>query len=306
LQAAVTIPFAGEDRFRWHYVPHEMFPRKGVHIKDMTVAQRKAAHTLLRSALSTQGYLKATHIMQLETVLGALEQAKAAAPFQRDPELYWFMLFGAPSRDKPWGWRVEGHHLSLSFSVVTSELIATTPAFMGSNPAEVPGGAYAGLRILAAEEDLARVLLASLDDSQRSRAIIETTAPRDIITENSRNVTLRDPVGLAASAMTETQRNVLWQLVAEYVQNTQRDIAHRQLEKIKHAGLDQVHFAWAGSLERGEAHYYRLHGPTSLIEYDNTQDNANHIHAVWRDLQDDFGGDLLRKHYEESAHHRNR
>ena len=255
-------------------------------------------------ALSTQGYLKATHIMQLEQILGELEQAMATGRFQRDPELYWFMLFGTPSREKPWGWRVEGHHLSLSFSAVTPELIATTPAFMGSNPAEVRRGAHAGLRILGAEEDLARALLASFDDSRRSRAIIETTAPQDIVTANRRDVTLRDPVGLPASAMTETQRGMLWQLVAEYVQNVQRDIANRQLEKIKHAGIDKLHFAWAGSLERGKGHYYRIHGPTSLIEYDNTQNNANHIHSVWRDLQDDFGGDLLRKHYEASEHHR--
>lgn len=304
LRTQVTFPFEGEDRFRWHYVPQEMFPRKGVNIKEMTVEQRKAAHTLLRSALSTQGYLKTTHIMQHERILGAFEQVMATGRFQRDPELYWLMLFGVPSREKPWGWRVEGHHLSLSFSAITPELLATTPAFMGANPAEVPGGTHAGFRILGAEEDLARALLANLDDSQRSRAIIETTAPQDIITVNSRNVTLRDPVGLPAAAMTETQRGVLWQLMAEYVQNMQRDIAHRQLEKIKHAGIDKLHFAWAGSLERGKAHYYRVHGPTSLIEYDNTQSNANHIHTVWRDLQDDFGGDLLRKHYEESEHHR--
>jgi hypothetical protein len=303
LQARVTLPFEGEDRFRWHYVPQEMFPRKGVNIKEMSVAQRKAVHSLLRTALSTQGYLKATHIMQLERVLDAIEQAMATRPFQRDPELYWLMLFGAPSRDKPWGWRVEGHHLSLTFFAVTPELIVATPAFVGSNPAEVPGGAHAGLRILGAEEDLARALLASLNGSQRSRAIIETTAPQDIITQNSRDITLRRPAGLSASAMTETQRGILWQLMAEYVQNMQREIAHRQLEKINHAGIEKVHFAWAGSTERGEAHYYRLHGPTTLIEYDNTQDDANHIHAVWRDLQDDFGGDLLRNHYDKSAHH---
>ncbi len=304
LQTQVTFPFEGEDRFRWHYVPQEMFPRKGVNIKDLTVAQRKAVHTLLRSALSSQGYLKATHIMQLERILGEIEKVMATGGFHRDPELYWLMLFGAPSRDKPWGWRMEGHHLSLNFSAITSELIATTPAFMGSNPATVPDGAAAGLRILGAEEDLARELLASLEESRRARAIIETTAPQDIVTENSRKVNLRAATGLPASAMTETQRGLLWRLIEEYVQNMQRDLAHMQLEKIKNAGIEKIHFAWAGSLERGKEHYYRVHGPTLLIEYDNTQNNANHIHAVCRDLEDDFGVDLLRKHYEESEHHR--
>jgi hypothetical protein len=304
LQIQVTLPFEGEDRFRWHYFPQEMFARKGVNIKHMTDAQRKAAHALLRSALSTQGYLKATHIMQLETVLGAIERAGATGGMNRDPELYWLMLFGAPSREKPWGWRVEGHHLSLSFIAVTPELIATTPAFMGSNPAEVLGGPHAGLRILGAEEGLARALLLSLDDVQRSRAIIMHAAPQDIVTKAGRDVALRNPVGLPASEMTETQRDVLWQLMGEYVQNMRFDIAHRQLEKIEHAGFDNIHFAWAGSVERGNAHYYRIHGPTSLIEYDNTQNNANHIHTVWRDLEDDFGVDLLRKHYEESEHHK--
>ena len=305
LRNRISFPFDGADRFRWHYVPHEMFPRKGVPLKELTLAQRKAAHALLRTALSSQGYLKATHIMQLESILAALEGAMPAGRFRRDPELYWLMLFGSPSREKPWGWRVEGHHLSLNFSAVTSELVASTPAFMGSNPAEVREGTAAGLRVLGAEEDLARVLLGSLDDGQRRRAVIETKAPQDIITANNRDVALREPTGLPASAMTEPQRNMLWELVAEYVENVQHDIARRQLDKIRQAGIDKIHFAWAGSLDRGKPHYYRLHGPTSLIEYDNTQNNANHIHAVWRDLQDDFGGDLLRKHYEASEHHRN-
>lgn len=305
LRTQVTLPFEGEDRFRWHYFPQEMFARKGVNIKHMTDGQRKAAHALLRSALSTQGYLKATHIMQLETVLGAVERARTGGGMNRDPELYWLMVFGAPSREKPWGWRVEGHHLSLSFIAINQELMATTPAFMGANPAEVPGGANAGLRILGAEEDLARVLVLSLDDNQRARAVILNEAPPDIVTRADREVALRDPVGLPASAMTETQRSALWQLMAEYVQNARSDTAQRQLERIEHAGIGNIHFAWVGSMERGNAHYYRVHGPTSLIEYDNTQNNANHIHTVWRDLEDDFGGDLLRRHYEESAHHKN-
>ena len=300
LRAQVTLPLEGDDRFRWHYFPQEMFARKGVKLKDMNDAQRKSAHALLRSALSTQGYLKATQIMQLEKILGALE----GGGIDRDPELYSMMLYGAPSRDRPWGWRIEGHHLSLTFVAVKPDLIASTPAFMGSNPAEVLAGPHAGLRILKAEQDIARSLLASLDESQRLRAVIMTDAPRDIVTGNSRTVALQDPVGLAASAMTQSQRDTLRKLIGEYVQNMQPAIAQRQWERIERAGIDGIHFAWAGSGQHGQPHYYRVHGPTALIEYDNTQNGANHIHSVWRDLQDDFGVDLLRRHYATSEHHR--
>ena len=300
LRSQMTLPLEGDDRFRWHYFPQEMFARKGVKIKDMDAAQRNAAHVLLRGALSAQGYSKATQIMQLEKILGALEGGR----IDRDPELYSIMLFGTPSRDQPWGWRIEGHHLSLTFIAVKPDLIASTPAFMGSNPAEVPAGPLAGLRILKAEQDMARSLLASLDESQRSRAVIMTDAPRDIVTGNSRTVALQDPAGLAASAMTDIQRDMLRRLIGEYVQNMQPAIAQRQWERIERAGIDAIHFAWAGSGERGQPHYYRVHGPTALIEYDNTQNGANHIHSVWRDLQDDFGVDLLRRHYATSEHHR--
>lgn len=304
LRVRAVFPFESEDRFRWHFVPHEMFPRRGVNIKEMKAEQRRAAHALLRSALSSQGYLKATSIMHLEEILREIEKSTGTGRFNRDPELYWFMIFGTPSTKAPWGWRVEGHHLSLNFSSVTNELIATTPTFMGSNPAEVPRGPHVGWRILAAEEDLARALLASLDENQRAQAIIDTTAPADIITGNSRKASLEKPVGLPVSKMTETQRSLLLRLMVEYIQNMRQDLAHQQLEKIKNAGIEKIHFAWAGSLTRGEGHYYRIHGPTFLIEYDNTQNNANHIHTVLRDFEDDFGVDLLSKHYQESTHHR--
>jgi hypothetical protein len=300
LRAQISLALEGDDRFRWHYFPREMFARKGVTIKEMNDTQRKAAHVLLRSALSTQGYLKATQIMQLEKILGALE----GGGIDRDPELYSMMLYGTPSRDQPWGWRVEGHHLSLIFVAAKPGLIAPTPAFMGSNPAEVPTGPHAGLRILKAEQDVARSLLASFDEQQRASAIIMTDAPRDIVTGNSRAVTLQDPAGLVAAAMTPSQSDLLRQLIAEYVQNMQPAIAQRQWDRIEQAGIDAVHFAWAGSIERGKPHYYRVHGPTLLIEYDNTQNGANHIHSVWRDIQDDFGVDLLRNHYATSEHHR--
>jgi len=304
LRARAVFPFEGEDRFNWHFVPHEMFKRKGVSIKEMTPEQRKAAHALLQSALSAQGYRKADQIMNMEKILREIEKRMGTNQFDRDPELYWFMIFGTPSNEAPWGWRVEGHHLSLNFSSVTHELVAVTPAFMGSNPARVPDGPHAGLRILGVEEDLARELLTSLDERQRARAILSNSAPSDIITGNSRKASLGEPVGLPVSEMTQGQRGLLMRLIAEYAQNMRHDLAPAQLEKITGAGVEKIHFAWAGGMEPGQPHYYRIHGPTLLIEYDNTQNHANHIHTVWRDLEDDFAVDLLRKHYEESEHHR--
>lgn len=289
--------FDDETRFDWHFVPRE---RTGLPFRDMTADQRAAGHALLRSTLSAAGYLKATGIMHLEQILGVLENR----PERRDPEAYFFWIFGTPSTAEPWGWRFEGHHLSMNFTSVADSLTVTTPSFLGANPATVPSGPFAGTRFLAAEEDLARALVLSMSDTQRARAIISDEAPRDIITGAEREVSLTTMDGLPASDMTADQRARLRRLIMEYVGNMEHDIAHRQLAKLEAAGMGRLHFAWAGSVEPGRGHYYRIHGPTVLIEYDNTQNDANHVHSVWRDLTDDFGGDLLRRHYDEADHHR--
>lgn len=289
-RARAQFPFESEERFDWHYVPRE---RLGLPLADMTLDQRRAAHALMHTALSTQGYLKATSIMRLEEILKQIGDA----PATRDPERYYFSIFGTPAGDQPWGWRLDGHHLSLNYSSATDELMAVTPEFMGSNPAEVRTGPYAGLRVLGAEEDLARDLLKSLSPAQLQKAVILTEAPRDIITGNSRKVNLTTFDGLPASEMTPAQRVLLLHLIHEYTHNMRDDVAKAQDEKIQRAGIDKLYFAWAGGLEHGQPHYYRIHGPTVLFEYDNTQSDANHIHSVWRDLTDDFGGDLLARHY---------
>ena len=289
-------PFEDEERFNWHFVPRQ---RNGLPLKAMNEAQRKATHALLQSALSEQGYRKATDVITLEGILGVLENN----PTRRDPEQYYVMIFGAPSEDAPWGWRFEGHHLSLNFSSVTNEVVATTPAFFGANPATVPSGERKGWRVLATEEDRARTLLGLLDDTQRARALIATTAPRDIITGNDRHARMERFEGLPASAMTPAQRDTLLRLVKAYTHNMPPDAAATAWHRIEEAGIGKLHFAWAGSMQRGEGHYYRIHGPTLLLEYDNTQNNANHIHTVWRGFDNDFGEDLLRKHYEENDHH---
>jgi hypothetical protein len=209
-------------------------------------------------------------------------------------------IFGSPG--KTWGWRVEGHHLSVNFTVVEGKEISAAPSFFGSNPAEVKQGPRKGLRILAAEEDLARELVKSLDAAQRKTAILTNVAYKDIITGAQRKVQPLAPAGLSAADMTSAQSDLLQKLVREYVYRQRPEGAGRDLEKIQKAGWTKVSFAWAGGLERGEGHYYRVQGPTFLLEYDCTQNDANHIHAAWRDFENDFGEDLLRKHYEEVPH----
>jgi hypothetical protein len=300
-----TFGFDSTEREHWGFVPSEMFPRNGLILGAMTEPQRKLAHDLLRSGLSQRGYLTATSIMELETILRGIEEAaRAAAPqgrgnanvMVRDPVKYFFSVFGTPAARGTWGWRVEGHHVSLNFTIVNGSLVASAPSFFGSNPAEVRDGAKKGLRILAAEEDAARTLLMALDDAQRARAVTSATAPNDIATMNTVKVDPLAPAGIAYSELRPNQRELLMKIVDSYVSAMASDVAADRMDRVKKAGLDKISFAWAGEAERGKRHYYRVQGPTFLIEYDNTQNDANHIHSVWRDFQGDFGRDLLREH----------
>lgn len=296
LRREAVLPFAAEERRDWHYVPRS---RRGVSFKQMNAGERAAAHALLRAGLSDRGYEKTTGVIALEAILREIE----TFGFRRDPELYWLTVFGAPSASAPWGWRFEGHHLSLNFSAATGERVATTPSFFGANPATVPENRpRAGWRLLRAEEDLARQLLASLDASQRAAAMISADAPREILMTPGRNGP--PPLaGLPYARMSGAQRELLLSLIGEYVGNLRPSIGQAQWQRIRGAGLEGIRFAWAGGTAPGEGHYYRVHGPTLVIEYDNTQDGANHIHTVWRDLTNDFGEDLLARHYRESPHH---
>jgi hypothetical protein len=291
----IGFDFADIERVNWHYVPRK---RAGLPLKELTPEQRLLAHALLASGLSSRGYGKAVTIMSIETVLGALEQGHGPT---RDPELYYLSIFGQPDSYEPWGWRVEGHHLSLNFSSVGAHVPAMTPSFFGSNPGEVRHGPRAGTRVLAAEEDLARHLVQSLSEQQRRVAIIMDEAPADILNVPGRQQTV--PQGLPYNDMTAAQQAVLVQLIHEYIGRHRPDIASADWSKIEAAGLHSIHFAWAGAIEPGQPHYYRVQGTTFVLEYDNTQNNANHVHSVWRDFEHDFGIDLLRAHYEQSGHH---
>ncbi|HXV61882.1 MAG TPA: DUF3500 domain-containing protein [Vicinamibacteria bacterium] len=288
------LPFAGEERTNWHYIPRD---RKGVPYKVMTPAQRKLADSLLASGLSHGGMRKALEIMYLDQILFERERRDI-----RDPEAYYFTVFGEPSASGTWGFRVEGHHLSLNFSLRDGEVASSSPAFMGANPAIVPEGSHKGMRVLAEEEVLGRALHDTLADR---RVLIDVEAPRDIVTEASRRAEIGEPKGVAYADMTPEQKEAMLQLIRLYAYRMRPDLAERELSRIADRGLDAIHFAWAGGAEPGEPHYYRIHGPTFLVEYDNTQNDANHIHTVWRDLEGDFGGvDPLTDHYARSPHHR--
>ncbi len=297
-QRRVHYPLDHPERCNWNYMPG---PRVGLALGELTEAQTKAALALLESALSAAGYAKATGIMTLEKILGDLEGRPVDDRF-RDPDGYFLTLFDPLAAEGCWGWRIDGHHLSLTFVASTAELVTTTPAFFGANPAEVLHGPRQGWRVLQDEEEFGRRLLHSLAAAQREQAIIAHRAPRDIITGTRGEIRFGDPAGLPATELTAPQRELLLRLVGLYAGNLRGDLGAARLRRIHQAGIGKLHFAWAGGGKRGEGHYYRIHGPAVLIEYDNTQNNANHIHTVMRDPEQDFGNDLLRRHYAQSAH----
>ncbi|HZM62695.1 MAG TPA: DUF3500 domain-containing protein [Vicinamibacterales bacterium] len=292
-----TFAFDSGERMRWHFVPQ--FERNGLQIREMTEPQRKLAHELLKTGLSARGYTTYTQIMQLENILKAVE--KGSGP-TRDPEGYRFSVFGTPAAKGTWGWRVEFHHVSLHFDVVNGTAISSTPSFAGANPAEVKDGPQKGQRTLGTLEDTARALVTALDESQRKTAIFTNVALNDIVTGNDLDIKPLSPDGIKGSAMTAAQRDLLMKILDAYAGLMAPDIAADRMAKVKKAGIENIGFAWAGSIERGQKHYYRMQGPTFLIEFDNTQNDGNHVHSVWRDFNGDFGRDLLREHLKSSTH----
>ncbi len=281
-----------EERHNWDYRP---VVRKGLSFAEMDGGQQLRACALLASGLSREGTITALGIMSLEKILADLEGS--SSKHQRSPENYFVTIFGDPASKDAWGWRIEGHHLSLNFLIAGGRSIACTPSFFGANPANVPEGRLAGYRTLPEEEDAARQLVAALEAKQSQQAVISDTAPPDIITRWESHVRLDDPAGIAAAALQQEQRHLLLQLIDVYLGRMTPEVADNQMDAIDRQGIGAVHFAWAGSRTPGTPHYYRLHGPHFLVEYDNTQNNANHIHSVWRDFERDWGEDLLREHY---------
>ncbi|MFP6568938.1 MAG: DUF3500 domain-containing protein [Dehalococcoidia bacterium] len=288
--------FGNEQQFEWDYRPHV---RAGVPLMDMSAAGRKAAMRLIEVSVGSRGNEKANSIMTLEHTLADHEalDGNGVAGRPRDPQRYYFVIYGDPSGNSPWGWQVDGHHVSLNYTIVDKEYVAVTPTFFGANPARSLHGHNAGFRALTEEEDVARDLLHTMTDDQLKIALPDAVAPSDIITDSAARVTPGEPIGIALSELGDPQRDKLVNLIHVYVDRMTDEIATNQWMRIEADGLDSVTFAWKGGQSVGDPHYYTVQGPRFLIEYDNTQNNANHIHSVWRDYISDWGDDLIGRHY---------
>lgn len=287
--------FNDEERLNWHFIPRD---REGVALKELTPEQLRLARELLQTLFSPEGFQKTENVRDLEKVLAILEPS---GPFLRDPDLYYLTIFGEPSMQGSWAIRYEGHHLAFNWTFIEGVGIASTPQFFGSNPAEIRGGEEQGTRVLAAEEDMGRQLLRSLNEIQKSEAVLSGDVPRDIFTAAQKQITSLEDVGITYGKLNSQQQGMLLAIILEVASAQTEVVASERLRTIMADGIDAVRFAWIGGFERGDAHYYRVQGENFLIEYDNTQNGANHIHIVWRDFDGDFGRDLIRAHYDAIA-----
>ena len=292
-------PFDTPDHREWTYLPG---PRPGVMLAELTVEQRELAMALLDTGCSERGAADTRAVLWGEAVGDDLPQTRPGSTADvNEGQRYWIRILGDPS-EAVWAWRFNGHHIAFHLTVIGDE-VTGTPQFLGSNPAVFRSGPFEGLRPLPAEEELARDLIGALESGQRDAAIVAAQAPRDILT---RYDPVADPgvveTGLGYADLGTEQRQLMTLLIGQYVGRLTEQIALRAWQDITGAGLERISFAWAGGTSRGEKHYYAVAGPTFLIEYDNTQDDANHIHSVWRDLRHDWGGDLLARHYAMFGH----
>ena len=292
-RSKATYHYLDGERIFWYYPP---LNRHGLPLRDMDDNQRALALELLGTGLTDEAGQQARLIIEHEDVLGPLEAEAGQTSWPRDPHLYYWTVFGEPGRAEPWGWRAEGHHLSVHYSVWGDQVIAVTPFFFGANPAEVRKGPKEGLRILSRREDLAIDLISSLDAGQRGKAVIHDQAPWDILGYNSSKQAVHNDEGLAGREMNGAQREMLMTLISEYVHGVPAPVAAERMGKIRETGLDDYRLVWAGGLDRSRDHYYRIHGGQFIVEFDNIQNGANHIHSVWRDVENDFAQDVLRDH----------
>ncbi|MEP7141443.1 MAG: DUF3500 domain-containing protein [Ferruginibacter sp.] len=292
-------PFDTSERYRFNYVPLD--DRKGISVNELNTGQRTALMDLLKTCLSEETVKKVNDIMQLDIILKELEHRKPEDHF-RDPGKYFVTIFGIPSAKTIWGWRFEGHHVAFHFSADKKQLVAGTPGFLGSNPGIVLSGPQKNKEVLKEETDKGFALLHALSPEELKKAITDTTAPGEIITGSSRKAMIDHPAGIRYNELSPAHQQLMLQLINLYIHRYTTLFADKMLKEIQSAGLDKLWFTWAGYTEHvlGKPYYYRIQGPTIIIEYDNSQNNANHVHTVVRDLKDDFGGDLLLEHYRES------
>ncbi|MBT3995271.1 MAG: DUF3500 domain-containing protein [Chloroflexi bacterium] len=299
-RATASFGFAGDERYKWAYTPIE---REGLRLREMNDAQRKAAFTMMETGYSARGVTTAHRIMELETILGEWEKiSENISQWERNTDRYWFSVFGTPGTiDEPWGFRVGGHHIGLTANIVNGEQVAILPLFFGANPAVIRHGDRKDERTLVEEQDWARALLMSMDGEQTKLAVVDEIAPADILTTNVRSADPNiAPKGIGFGLLGDQQRDQLVALVRHYVTRGSDDLASNYWREVESIGFDDVTFAWAGPAEVGAPHYYAIRHPRFLIEYDNTQNEANHIHSVLRDYAHDFGEDLLAAHYRAS------
>ncbi len=284
--------FDDAERENWIFVPSE---RKGLPLKVMKPEQRELARKLLESGMSDSGLTKIDTINALEKLLGELENK----PDHRDPERYFTTIFGEPSATGTWGWRYEGHHTAVNFTIVEGKTIVPTPTFLGSNRAETTEGRLKGTRPLGQEEDLARIVAKSLKESGKA-VVFSESPPKEILTSNERKIKQLDPVGVSTSDMTDAQKEQLVALISEYANRHRSYVANVYMKKVN-ADMANIHFGWSGGLEKGQAYYYRVQGTDFLIEACNIQNDANHMHTVWRNAAGDFGRDALAEHMKDHA-----
>lgn len=297
LQKAL-LEFDHSEKTNWHFFPSSMYQREGVSLKELNEKQREAVDDLLKHYLSKSGFEKTQTIIGLEEVLRSF----SGDSVMRDPGAYFVSVYGDPSGDMPWAWSFEGHHISLNFTIIGDEVVST-PRFFGSNPARIPEGPRAGERTLKMEEDLGFELINSLSPDQQEQAIFQEESFRDIVTLNLPEVDPLEPVGIGFTSLNTQQQKILVRLIDEYLSALPMALANKKRRQVEDEGMEHLTFGWVGAKQLGMAHYYRIQGLSFLIEFDNSQSGANHIHTVWRDFDGDFGRDLIREHYANSDHH---
>tara|TARA_R110002049_G_scaffold155109_2_gene319949 strand:+ start:9293 stop:10306 length:1014 start_codon:yes stop_codon:yes gene_type:complete len=298
-RALALFSIADTTKNTWHFIPGATFPRAGIKLSDLNTKQKELFSILLQEYLSASGYDKAMRIIALENVLVEM----GGDPTYRDPEIYFIAFYGDPEKDSVWAWSFEGHHLSLNFSNVANK-IAIAPRFMGANPGTVNVGKLKGERVLKNEEDIALELINSFTATQKTKAIFQEKAFPEIVTSNASEVKPLQEVGIPISELNAAQQGLLQTLIDEYLSSMPVDLAKQRIDKIKQESYDEIRFGWAGSTTLNNPHYYRVQGKSFLIEFDNTQNNANHIHTIRRDFDGDFGRDLIQEHYKNSNHHK--
>ncbi|HLK27374.1 MAG TPA: DUF3500 domain-containing protein [Puia sp.] len=313
-QRSALLAFNDTARIKWNNLPVGLRARAGINVGRMTDSQRHLFHRILSASLSSQGYLKATSIMHLDHLLNLLydslynlgelndENLKGIKSLKWTPSNFFLAFFGKPV-DSVWGFKIEGHHLSINFTFVNDKL-SVTPFFVGTDPAEYPFTEYAGWRVLGEEEDLGIKLIHLLSPAQQKTATMSVDVPRDIITAAESGKRLIDNWGIRGSQMSKQQQVILQYIIREFVFNLEYEKAVAEYDKIVKAGIDNIYFGWIGFYEESKPHYYVLNGPTFLIEFDNCGGNGkgNHIHAIWREKGNEYGEDVLKKHYL-SEHH---